>query len=125
MNKKEHVVDENFLKFYIDNLDFIFSLDGKELKILFYLLKYLGRYNAVQITAKTKKNMMNALGISHPTISRALDGLKTKGVISPIDTPELQKVYEKYVSDIYYTDMFYINPSLVVKNSLEDFNRKG
>ena len=118
----KEAVGKDYLKFYINSLDFFDRLTDKEIRVLLYISKFVGYCNFIALTPKFKKNMEIELNISQSTVSKALNGLKTKDVLYPINTPALQKVFENYTSDIYFTNMYFINPNLIGRDTSKVLN---
>lgn len=116
-------VDCSFLKINVDGLDLVLkNLVCQELRVFLYLTKFISGINLIYLTPDFKKRIIIELHISQPTLSRALKSLIDKKIIYPVDTPELKKFYERYTNDMFFSNIYFLNPNIVSNGSLDKIN---
>ena len=74
--------------------------------------------NTVALNSTLRKNIALGLGISQPTVGRALSRLIDKDILKPITSQELRDEYKAYTDDIYF-----INPNIVGKGPFKELEK--
>lgn len=108
---KQAKTRDEFVKLYIENIDFLQTLTGAEMKILFYAIKNL--------------TYSNSFTFSRNFISYFLENniLKTSTIYKNFNTLLAKKVFLKPTDDIkremglYGDDIYFVNPEVVGRGS--------
>ena len=109
---------DNFIKIFVDNLDFIgASLTNAERQTLVGLLTRIDFQNVVYIHSELRKELEKKYKISQATITIGLKGLKEKGILLTL-TEALQEKLE-----IYSNNAYLINPQIAGKGSFNELKK--
>lgn len=107
-----------FLQLYTENLNILYRLEGQDAKVLLFIFQNMTFMNTVALNSTLRKNIALGLGISQPTVGRALSRLIDKDILKPITSQELRDEYKAYTDDIYF-----INPNIVGKGPFKELEK--
>lgn len=107
-----------FLQLYTENLNILYRLEGQDAKVLLFIFQNMTFMNTVALNSTLRKNIALGLGISQPTVGRALSRLIDKNILKPITSQELRDEYKAYTDDIYF-----INPNIVGKGPFKELEK--
>ena len=112
-SKKVKTKDE-FVKLYIENMDFLQSLTSGETKILLYAMKNINYTNSFSFTSDFMGYFVENNILKKSSVYNGIKSLTKKRVFIKA-TDEMKKEFGLYGNDIYF-----INPDIVGKGSFSD-----
>lgn len=112
-SKKVKTKDE-FVKLYIENIDFLQTLTNGETKILLYAIKNVNYTNSFSFTSDFMGYFIENNILKKSSVYNGINSLTRKKVFIKA-TDEMKKEFGLYGSDIYF-----INPDVVGKGSFSD-----
>lgn len=112
-SKKVKTKDE-FVKLYIENMDFLQSLTSGETKILLYAMKNINYTNSFSFTSDFMGYFIENNILKKSSVYNGIKSLAKKRVFIKA-TDEMKKEFGLYGNDIYF-----INPDIVGKGSFSD-----
>ena len=112
-SKKVKTKDE-FVKLYIENMDFLQSLTSGETKILLYAMKNINYTNSFSFTSDFMGYFVENNILKKSSVYNGIKSLTKKRVFIK-STDEMKKEFGLYGNDIYF-----INPDIVGKGSFSD-----
>lgn|GEM_PF-678275 len=112
-SKKVKTKDE-FVKLYIENMDFLQTLTSGETKILLYAMKNINYTNSFSFTSDFMGYFIENNILKKSSVYNGIKSLTKKRVFIKA-TDEMKKEFGLYGSDIYF-----INPDIVGKGSFSD-----
>lgn len=112
-SKKVKTKDE-FVKLYIENMDFLQSLTSGETKILLYAMKNINYTNSFSFTSDFMGYFVENNILKKSSVYNGIKSLTKKRVFIKA-TDEMKKEFGLYGNDIYF-----VNPDIVGKGSFSD-----
>lgn len=109
---------DNFIKLFVENIDFLVRLDSQEKTLFFYMLVRVDYNNIVSFDSSLKHSLISKKVMGRTSMYKALQGLLDKKVIYEID----EKLSEE-ITNIGMKDCYLLNPNLVGRGSWNELKK--
>lgn len=117
---------DDFVKFFIEGVDFINSanISGNEIKFLINCLKWVNYKNILIMDSRMRKAIAQGMNVSLPAVSVCLKKLIDKEVLVHLDpsklNPEVKAEFNLLDDD---KKVYLINPNVIGKGSFRDLSK--
>ncbi|EGC9980155.1 hypothetical protein GMI15_09270, partial [Campylobacter coli] len=120
---KEFKKKDDFVKFFVENIEELNHLTGNEIKVLLICIKFMGYHNVVVIDSNLRKKISAISNISLPAISRHLKTLVEKQILVKLEPNNLPQETKDIlgIAD-FETKNYLVNPNIIGKGSFRDLS---